>query len=161
MLHRNVLALVAVAALTGAWLFAPTSPTLSAADLAEIQSLYARYNWALDEGDAEGWASTFTTDGVFAIEDQGAAGISAGHDAIVKFAHGFRASIGKHVKHWNTNLELTPTATGARGRVYLILVDFGTKPASIATSATYADELVKSAQGWRFTKRAVKGDRVP
>jgi hypothetical protein len=161
MLTRTGLALAAVVALTGGWLLTPKSATLSAQDLADIQGLYARYNWALDEGDAEGWAATFTADGVFKIEDQGPAGVNAGHDAIVKFAQGFRASIGKHVKHWNTNLLLTPTATGATGRVYLILVDFGTKPASIVTSATYSDELAKTAQGWRFTKRAVKGDVAP
>lgn len=160
MLTRTGLALAAVVTLTGAWLLVPKSPTLSAQDFAGIQNLYARYNWSLDTGDAEAWASTFTPDGVFKIEE-GAAGISAGHDAIVKFANGFHASLGSHVKHWNTNLMITPTPTGASGRVYLVLVDFGTKPASIATSATYSDELVKTAQGWRFTKRAVKGDVAP
>ena len=88
---RNGLALAAVVTLTGAWLVSAKSPTLSAQDMIEVQSLYARYNWALDRGDAEAWADTFTPDGVFAIEDQGAAGISAGRDAIVKFAKGFHA----------------------------------------------------------------------
>ncbi len=38
---------------------------LSAQDYFEIQQLYARYNNAIDSGDAEGWAATFTSDGVF------------------------------------------------------------------------------------------------
>ena len=161
MLTRTGLALAAAVTLSGAWLIAPKSPALSAEDMIEIQSLYTRYNWLLDTGDAEGWAATFTPDGVFAIEDQGAAGINAGHDAIVKFATGFHATLGAHVKHWNTNLMITPSATGAAGQVYLVLVDFATKPASLLASSTYSDELIKTKQGWRFTKRTVKGDVAP
>ena len=56
---------------------------------------------------------------------------------------------------------ITPTPEGATGQVYLVLVDFATKPASIATSANYSDELVKTAQGWRFKKRSTKGDVAP
>jgi len=50
---------------------------------------------------------------------------------------------------------------GASGQVYLVLVDFATKPATIVTSASYSDQLVKTAQGWRFKKRATKGDIAP
>ena len=152
---RRTLGLVAIALIAGAaWLGAQAgSKTLTAQDFVDIQQLYARYNWTLDAGDAEGYASTFTPDGVF--------NNNVGHDAIVKFANTFHAGLGAHVHHWNTNLMIVPTAEGASGAVYLVLVDFATKPASIATSATYADELVKTAQGWRFKKRATKGDVAP
>jgi hypothetical protein len=56
---------------------------------------------------------------------------------------------------------ITPTADGATGQVYLVLVDFAGKPPTIATSASYSDELVKTAQGWRFKKRQTKGDTAP
>lgn len=126
---------------------------LTAQDLVEIQQLYAKYNWTLDSGDSQGYAATFTPDGVF--------NNNVGQEAIAKFADGFHKGIGSHLKHWNTNLMITPTPTGAAGQVYLVLVDFATKPASIFTSATYADELVKTPQGWRFKKRATKGDVAP
>jgi len=126
---------------------------LTSDDLVEIQQLYARYNWTLDAGDAEGYASTFTADGVF--------NNNVGHDAIVKFANTFHGGLGAHVHHWNTNLMILPTPEGASGQVYLVLVDFANKPATIATSATYSDELVKTAEGWRFKKRATKGDVAP
>ena len=71
------------------------------------------------------------------------------------------AGLGAHVHHWNANLMIQPTADGASGQVYLVLVDFANKPATIATSATYSDELVKTAQGWRFKKRTTKGDVAP
>jgi hypothetical protein len=156
MLIRNVWALVAVAILgSGAWIDAQKAgaKTLTAQDLVDIQQLYAKYNWALDSGDSEGYASTFTPDGVF--------NTNVGHDAIVKFADTFHAGLGSHVRHWNTNLMILPSAEGATGQVYLVLVDFATKPATIVTSASYSDELVKTAQGWRFKKRATKGDAAP
>lgn len=127
--------------------------TLTAQDLVDIQQLYAKYNWTLDAGDAEGYASTFTPDGAF--------NNNVGHDAIVKFAETFHGGMGARVRHWNTNLMILPTPEGAHGQVYLVLVDFSTKPASIATSASYSDDLVKTAQGWRFKKRATKGDVAP
>jgi hypothetical protein len=126
---------------------------LTSDDLVEIQQLYAKYNWTLDAGDAEGYAATFTPDGVF--------NNNVGHDAIVKFANTFHTGIGSHLHHWNTNLLILPTPEGASGQVYLVLVDFATKPASIFTSATYSDELVKTAQGWRFKKRATRTDVAP
>src|SRR5438477_12234872 len=124
MLTRRVLTLLAMTVVCGTtWLYAQKSggKALTVQDLVEIQQLYAKYNWALDSGDAEGYASTFTPDGVF--------NNNAGHDAIVKFAETFHGGMGAHVRHWNTNLMVLPTADGASGQVYLVLVDFGTKPA--------------------------------
>ena len=152
---RTVLTFVAAAVLSGGgWAHAQGgAKALSADDLVEIQQLYAKYNWTIDAGDAEGYASTFTPDGVF--------NNNVGHDAIVKFAITFHNGLGSHVRHWNTNLMIQPTPTGASGQVYLVLVDFATKPASIVASASYSDELVRTAQGWRFTKRTTKGDVAP
>jgi len=148
-----VLAVVVIAGGT-AWLSAQgAAKNFTAQDFVDIQQLYAKYNWSLDAGDAEAYASTFTPDGTF--------NNNVGHDAIVKFANTFHGGMGAHVKHWNTNLMITPTAEGAAGQVYLVLVDFATKPPTIATSASYADELVKTAQGWRFKKRQTKGDTAP
>ena len=154
MLRPRGWTLLAVAFAIGATgLAAQGGGKLTTDDLVEIQQLYARYNWALDSGDSQGYAATFTPDGVF--------NNNVGHDAIVKFADTFHAGLGSHVKHWNTNLMITPSAAGATGQVYLVLVDYATKPPSIFTSAAYSDELVKTAQGWRFKKRATKGDTAP
>jgi hypothetical protein len=156
MVYRYVLALAAAAAMWGTLGLSAQSgggKTLTAQDFMDIQQLYARYNWTLDSGDVEGYANTFTPDGVF--------NNNVGREAIVKFATGFKSSMGTRVKHWNTNLMITPTADGAAGQVYLVLVDFSTKPVSIATSASYTDEMVKTPQGWRFKKRMTKGDQAP
>jgi uncharacterized protein (TIGR02246 family) len=127
---------------------------LSAQDYFEIQQLYARYNIAIDNGDAEGWAATFTPDGVF--------NTFSGHDALVGFVKTWREKLnGATRKHWNNNLQITGTSREATASVYLILVDFSTKPPSILTTATYTDSLVKTKDGWRFTKRTTKGDVAP
>jgi hypothetical protein len=155
MVSRKVLALLGIVLVSGATLAyaQKAAAALTAQDFVEIQQLYAKYNWTLDAGDAEGYASTFTPDGVF--------NNNVGHDAIVKFAETFHAGLGSHVRHWNTNLMILPTPEGAHGQVYLVLVDFANKPATIVTSASYSDDLVKTAQGWRFKKRATKGDVAP
>ena len=155
MVSRKVLALLGIVLVCGSALAyaQKAAAALTAQDFVEIQQLYAKYNWTLDAGDAEGYASTFTADGVF--------NNNVGHDAIVKFAETFHSGLGAHVRHWNTNLMILPTAEGAHGQVYLVLVDFANKPATIATSASYSDDLVKTAQGWRFKKRATKGDVAP
>src|SRR5450631_764257 len=97
---------------------------LSAQDNSEIQQLYARYNIAIDNGDGEAWAATFTPDGVF--------NQFAGHDALVGFIKMWREKLnGASRKHWNNNLQISGNSKEASGFVYLLLVDFSTKPASI------------------------------
>ena len=57
--------LLAVAFAIGATgLAAQSGGKLTTDDLVEIQQLYARYNWTLDSGDSQGYAATFTPDGV-------------------------------------------------------------------------------------------------
>jgi hypothetical protein len=127
---------------------------LSAQDNVEIQQLYARYNIAIDGGDGEAWASTFTPDGVF--------NQIVGHDALVGFVKMWREKLnGATRKHWNSNLQISGNSKEASGFVYLMLVDISTKPASILTTATYTDALIKTKDGWRFTKRTTKGDVAP
>ncbi len=127
---------------------------LSAQDYFEIQQLYARYNVAIDSGDAEGWAATFTPDGVF--------NTFVGHDALVNFVKTWREKLnGATRKHWNNNLRLTGNSKEASGSVYLMLVDFSSKPPGIVGTASYTDSLVKTKDGWRFTKRITQGDSAP
>ena len=127
---------------------------LSAEDYMEIEQLYAQYNWAIDSGDAEAYAATFTADGMF--------NNFTGHDALVGFIQRWVESMnGGYRKHWNTNLRLTGDGKTANGSVYLMLLDTSVRPATVAMTATYTDSLVKTADGWRFTKRATKADAAP
>jgi len=130
------------------------TPPLSAQDNIDIQQLYAKYNNAIDSGDAEGWAATFTPDGVFNTFN--------GHDALVGFVKMWREKLGGATrKHWNTNLQISGDSKEASASVYLMLVDFGTKPPSILMTGMYSDSLIKTKDGWRFTKRTTKADAAP
>jgi hypothetical protein len=133
---------------------AQAAGTLSAQDNVEIQQLYARYNIAIDTGDAEGWAATFIQEGVF--------NTFTGHDALVGFVKMWREKLnGAARKHWNTNLQLSGDAKQASGTVYLMLIDTSTKPASIVFTGIYKDSLVKTKDGWRFAKRSTTADVAP
>jgi len=129
---------------------AANADPMTAQDYFEIQQLYAKYNHAIDSGNGEAYADTFTPDGVF--------NNNTGRDALVKFVKDtwYGRMNGATRQHWNTNLLITGDAKQAKGSVYLMLVDLSTKPVSVMTMAMYDDELVKTAQGWRFTKRQTK-----
>jgi hypothetical protein len=117
--------------------------------------LYARYNLAIDTGDGEGWAATFTPDGVFNNTNKG-------HDALVQFIKDWREKRdGANRRHLNSNMVLTPTPEGAKGAIYLLLLNVGVRPATIATTGIYEDVLVRTAQGWRFKSRIVHADPGP
>jgi uncharacterized protein (TIGR02246 family) len=120
---------------------------MTAQDYFEIQQLYAKYNHAIDSGDGEAYADTFTPDGVF--------NNNAGREALVKFVKETWVGRmnGANRQHWNTNLMLNGDSKKATGSVYLMIVDLSTKPVSVMAMAMYADELTKTPQGWRFTKR--------
>ena len=152
---RFILALVAFVAGLATVADAQTATSkgrLSVEDRLEIQELYARYALTIDTGDAEGWANTFTPDGVFNNS-------SRGHDALVQFVHDWRANRnGANRRHWYTNLILTPSANGVRGSIYMMLLDVGTRPPAPVNSYLYDDVLMKTAAGWRFQSRVLKSD---
>lgn len=127
---------------------------LTALDYQEIQQLYARYNFAIDSGDPEGWAGTFTDDGQFAT--------MTGRAALVKFASDWHER-GQTMKlrHWVTNIVITPSVDGVTGKCYYYLLDIAAKPPQVGGGGTYEDVLVKTSNGWRFKKRQTKGNPTP
>ena len=128
------------------------SGSFTAQDYIDIQQLYAKYNEAIDSGNAEAYAATYVPDGVF--------NTFTGKDALMGFVQQYKEKMnGLRNRHWNTNLIITPTAGGgATGSVYLMLMNVSTQPPTISSVARYADELVKTPQGWRFKKRTTRGD---
>lgn len=126
--------------------------TLSTEDRLEIQELYARYNHALDFGDASGWAGCFTPDGVFASPN----GSFTGSEQLQQFANGFAERMTG--RHWTNNLVIDPAGEGATGKCYLMLYRLAEGGPSILTTGVYNDELVRTAAGWRFSKRTVVAD---
>jgi hypothetical protein len=125
---------------------------LSTQDYIDIEQLYATYNHAIDSGDGEAWAATFTSDGTF--------NKFTGHDQLVGFIGQWKEKMnGGNRRHWNTNLRIVPSKDGASAAVFLMLVDVTTK--SIVATGMYNDTLVKTAGGWRFKTRATTMDAAP
>ena len=126
--------------------------SLGTDDLIEIQHLYARYNTAIDTGDDKTFGSCFVAKGVF---DSGT-GVIEGQEGIAAFAAQTHSAM-PGLRHNATNIVLDGEGAKARGSAFLIayLVDGGYK---VIVTGRYTDELAKSDQGWRFTKRVFKAD---
>ena len=127
--------------------------TLTSQDHDEIRQLYARYAHTIDTGNAEGWAETFTADGVFAN--------AHGRAALVQFVRTVyeqNQELGRQSRHWNNQILIEPTADGAAGSCYLVLYNTAVTPPAIRLTGVYKDVLIKTPNGWRFKERVVERD---
>jgi hypothetical protein len=61
--------------------------------------------------------------------------------------------MGYGISHIVTNHVITPTATGAVGKSYLLAIGVGGKPAQIELQSGYEDVYAKTLDGWRFESR--------
>lgn len=125
---------------------------LSTEDKVEILELAARYNHAIDSGDAKGWADTFTPDGVF----DSAQAQPAGTEALCAFAEGFAQQL-PGARHWTNNHVIDGDGDSATHTCYLNLIQSKDGGKTIATGL-YRDELKKVNGKWRFTRRTVRTD---
>jgi actinorhodin biosynthesis protein ActVIA len=124
-------------------------PTLSANDYAEIHGLYARYVWAFDSSDGDMFASVFTDDGEFVTGTRTTKGRK---DLVAMASRGPKKDHPK-IFHITTNVLITPSAEGAIGHAYVVLVDLAKNPA-ISGGGVYDDVIVRTAQGWKFKRRS-------
>ena len=138
---------------------ARTAATLTAQDYAEIHQLYARYNYGVDAQADDGWlyARAFTEDGEF---DWGPPEPTRGRDALRELARpggSWDQDARGQRRPWHvpTNILIEPTADGARGTAYLLLVNGAEAGGPVITGrGVYTDEIVRTAEGWLFKKRA-------
>ncbi len=151
-------ALVAGAAVGWAWGQdrAGAAEMLSGADLAEIQQLYARYNQGLDFKDQALFLSAFAEDAVYTT---GGGEVYSGLAGITEWVTPLMAGGGgTTVTHNNTSILITPTAEGARGRAYWLLLNVEQREPTPVFSGYYEDTFVETADGWRIkTRSSVRG----
>jgi hypothetical protein len=114
-------------------------------DRDDILQLLYRYNHTIDTGDAEGWADTWTEDGVF---DAGGS-VLRGRAELVGFASGVSG-----VRHVVMNPLVEITGDRARVRAYLMLLMGG----AIGMVGVYEDDVVRTSDGWRFAARVFRPD---
>jgi len=140
------------------------APALTALDYIEIQQLQNKYGIDIDTCTNNGYdyADLYTQDGVFidkySDEGFGKAGLqrAKGRDELAAASWG--GKLGCKDMPWNgwshvmANSVITPTAEGATGRVYLVML--GEKgPGSVNRDGGYEDIYVKTAAGWRIKSR--------
>ena len=147
--------LATILAIPAAWaLHAQTArpATLTAADYLELQTLVARYSYAVDMhgGDGSAFAALFTPDGTLGTQAKGTAQLAA-----------FAAQTNKDrsgpafARHFVTNVVIKPAPEGATGRSYLVTLDISEsgQPAKMISGGHYDDVYVKTPQGWRIKSR--------
>ena len=127
-------------------------------DRTRIRELTARYNRCFDDGDPEGFASTFTEDGVMEV----AGGFSAaGRDELREMCR--RTPYG--TLHVTADATVEIDGDRAVQDVTLLVVQrpkpdaaAGERTSSLQRSARYHAELVRTPEGWRFTRRIASLD---
>jgi hypothetical protein len=156
---------------------AESTKALTALDYAEIGQLANRYGQAIDTCSNNGYdyADLYTPDGVFIDKitpdgfAKGGVVLAKGREQLAEVVGGGKFGCKKPVKGptstpgdgpvaWNgwSHLMLdhviTPTAEGATGRVYLLMLGM-TGPNSVQRDGGYEDVYMKTAGGWRIKSR--------
>lgn len=168
-MHRKMTGLLVVIALALVAFLArdaSTAATLTAQDHAEINQLYARYSYGVDTQADDGWlyARTFTEDGEF---HYGAPQPARGRAELRELARpggGWDQGTGGQPRSWHvpTNILIEPTADGAQGTAYLLLVNGAEAGGPVITGrGIYTDEIVKTSEGWLFKSRAYHPEDFP
>lgn len=127
-------------------------------DRTKIRDLTARYNRCFDDGDAEGFAATFTEDGVMEV----VGGFETrGRAALAEMCR--RTPYG--VVHVTVDATVEVDGDRAVQDVTIMVLqrpkpDAGRdeKRTTLERSGRYHDELVRTSEGWRFTRRSANLD---
>jgi uncharacterized protein (TIGR02246 family) len=122
-------------------------------DRTRIRELTARYNRCFDDGDPDGFAATFTEDGVMEVD--GGHRVS-GRDGLAEMVR--RTPYG--VKHVTVDATVAIDGDRAVQDVTLLVLarpprdaDPRTRRSTVQRTGRYHDELVRSVDGWLFSYR--------
>jgi hypothetical protein len=139
-------------------------------DRALIEDLQARYLFAFDFGDAEGYAATFTKDGILdygggvltgrkAIAEFIAAGRKRTEETRAKTPEGQRPSVGRHIIN---NMVVKIDGDKARGVSYWTHMTSGADGrGTVDFFGHYEDEMVKVDGEWLFSRRRIYNEAIP
>jgi len=124
-------------------------------DRVEIEDLVARYNKAIDTGDAKSWAATFTGDGEF----HGIVGDFVGTDELVAFVEAYSTEEQyaefAAAQHWVTNIVLEGDGEHAEMFAHVMMVAGNAEGGRVILVGHYEDTLRKVDGRWLFAKRVV------
>jgi uncharacterized protein (TIGR02246 family) len=128
---------------------------LTIEDQLAIQGLSARYNFAIDTGDADAFAAAFVENGVLNAAGQ----VTEGRTALADFARGFPETM-RAPRHVTTNLVIDGDGNFATLKAYLTISIMSGDPAqpTVLASGAYDDTLSKEDGTWRFVRRTFNMD---
>jgi len=133
-------------------------------DKMEIGEMQSRYMYALDWHDAEVYASLFTQDAVLEWPEGRAQGREAIRSACVaigehyrKLAEAAAPTKPARLRHFVTNRVIDIDGDRASARAYWFDLNNDNQPRwpYVPAYGHYEDELIRTADGWRFTSRRV------
>jgi hypothetical protein len=139
-------------------------------DRAFIEDLQARYLFAFDFGDAEGYAGTFAPDGILdfgwgeikgreAIGKFIADGRKRTEEARAKTPAGQRPSVGRHII---SNIVIKVDGKKAHALAYWSHMTSGADGrGTVDFFGHYEDELVKENGEWLFARRRIYNESIP
>jgi SnoaL-like domain len=161
---RHFQLVVAIVLLTGV-ADAAAPMKLTAQDYIDIKMLSARYAQIIEHCTNKGYdyAALYTPDGEFGGTNEWSVApkkLSKGPDQLAAAANGGPAGCGDPAKwmgtgltHLIVNTVITPTASGASGKSFLVMLGVQQDPTRIIRLGGYQDTYVKTSHGWRFKTR--------
>lgn len=129
---------------------------VSVQDFVTIQNLMGKYQWMVDDGNAEGWASLFTEDGLFT---NGVLPPHKGHAELKKIPAGVLETFGDKMRHLMGTfyVEYGDSTDEAYARYYNLVTtwikDEGAKMFCMALSTTH---LVRINDEWKIKSNTIK-----
>lgn len=136
---------------------------VSIADRLAIDALYARQSHTVDESDGQGWAATFTPDGVFESPTYGLT--ARGTAELAEFAVGSNErarTAGRQFRHVVSSVLLRQDGpTRILSRAYLAILVTDREGSRVDRSLVLEDTILMTDEGWRVSKRTVRRDGLP
>ena len=125
-----------------------------AEDRLAIRELYDSYSDAVCRVDADAWAATWAEDSVWALPDYPEIGEVRGRDAIVAMWKGAMAHY-PGIIFVSTPGAIEVDGSRATARCYTSEV-YDQGGTTKRDRGRYEDELIKTADGWKFTQRVFR-----
>jgi hypothetical protein len=124
-----------------------------------LEELLARQSFAIDEGDPEQWADTFTMDGTFSSPTYPLP--AQGRLELIQFVRDLHSSPRQH-RHWLGNIKLDFEDTEWVSRCYALIIgtDEGSSP-ELLRSLVITDRWRYENGAWRIRSRVVAVDGKP
>ena len=125
-------------------------------DLAEIQQLYSRYSWTLDEKRHDEWLACFTEDGVVEGSNFGR---FVGREQLRQFIAKYRSETAMYqVRHIVSNIMADIQGDSAAGSCYVLHYRTYRGRTELSAIGRYQDQLRKVDGRWLFADRKALWD---